>query len=75
MYVPRNWEFGSALSKLRNFGGVNAPTPLGTPLHLSERMFWGVAYSTAGWERGAGGVPCDHGNELPGSIKCWGLLD
>jgi hypothetical protein len=20
MYIPRNWEFGSALSKLRNFG-------------------------------------------------------
>jgi hypothetical protein len=22
MYIPRNWEFGSALAKLRNFGGV-----------------------------------------------------
>jgi hypothetical protein len=22
MYFPQNWEFGSALSKLRNFGGV-----------------------------------------------------
>jgi hypothetical protein len=22
LYFPRNWEFGSALSKLRNFGGV-----------------------------------------------------
>jgi hypothetical protein len=21
MYFPRNWAFGSALSKLRNFGG------------------------------------------------------
>jgi hypothetical protein len=21
MYCPRNWEFGSALSTLRNFGG------------------------------------------------------
>jgi hypothetical protein len=21
VYFPRNWEFGSALSKLRNFGG------------------------------------------------------
>jgi hypothetical protein len=28
MYFPRNWEFGSALSKLRNFGGgVNPPNP------------------------------------------------
>ena len=36
MYFPRNWEFGSALSKLRNFGrgGLNTPNPpsLGTPL-------------------------------------------
>jgi hypothetical protein len=34
MYFPWNWEFGSALSKLRNLGGesLNAPTPLGTPL-------------------------------------------
>jgi hypothetical protein len=35
MYFPPNWEFGSALSKL-NFGegggGLNTPTPLGTPL-------------------------------------------
>jgi hypothetical protein len=28
MYIPRNWEFGSALSKLRNFGEVmNLPNP------------------------------------------------
>jgi hypothetical protein len=29
MYFPRNWEFGSALSKLRNFGGggLNPPNP------------------------------------------------
>ena len=28
MYFPRNWEFRSALSKLRNFGGgLNTPTP------------------------------------------------
>jgi hypothetical protein len=28
MYFPRNWEFGSALSKLRNnFGGVWTPKP------------------------------------------------
>jgi hypothetical protein len=41
MYVPRNWEFGLALSKLRNFfvffwggegGFEHPPTPLGTPL-------------------------------------------
>jgi hypothetical protein len=35
MYFLRNKEFGSALSKLRNFGGrgLNPPkTPLGTPL-------------------------------------------
>jgi hypothetical protein len=28
MYFPRNWEFGSALSKLRKFGeGLNTPNP------------------------------------------------
>jgi hypothetical protein len=29
MYFPRNWEFGSALSKRRNFegGGVDPPNP------------------------------------------------
>jgi hypothetical protein len=36
-YIPRNWEFGSALAKLRNFGGregVEPPKtpPLGRPL-------------------------------------------
>jgi hypothetical protein len=35
MYFPRNWEFGSAWSKLRTFGGgdVEHP-PFGTPLVL-----------------------------------------
>jgi hypothetical protein len=29
MYFPRNWEFGSALSKLRNFvGGFETANPL-----------------------------------------------
>jgi hypothetical protein len=42
MYFPRNWEFGSALSKLRNFGGggggYNPPqTPLGTPLSHAKQ--------------------------------------
>jgi hypothetical protein len=35
MYIPRNWEFGSALAKLPNFGGggeLNPQTTLGTPL-------------------------------------------
>jgi hypothetical protein len=39
MYFPWNWKFGSALSKLRNFGrgGFNPPTlPLGTPLVISK---------------------------------------
>jgi hypothetical protein len=33
IYFPRNWDFGSAYSKLRNF---NPPTPLGTPLVHSD---------------------------------------
>jgi hypothetical protein len=33
MYIPLNWEFGSVLAKLWNFGGFNPPTPpLSTPL-------------------------------------------
>jgi hypothetical protein len=36
MYIPRNWGFGSALAKLRNFGGgggwTSQTTPIGTPL-------------------------------------------
>jgi hypothetical protein len=34
MYFPQNWEFGSALSKLRDIGGGFEPPklPLGTPL-------------------------------------------
>jgi hypothetical protein len=28
MYFPRNWEFGSALSKFRNFGGGAEPPKL-----------------------------------------------
>jgi hypothetical protein len=35
MYFPRDWEFGSASSKLRNFGGgvfEHPKPPLGMPL-------------------------------------------
>jgi hypothetical protein len=37
MYIPQNWEFGPAFSKLRNFkGGLNPPNPLlGTPVALA----------------------------------------
>jgi hypothetical protein len=27
MYFPRNWEFASDLSNIRNLGGFNSPTP------------------------------------------------
>jgi hypothetical protein len=33
MYFPRNWKFGSVLSKIRNFGGGGL-NPQGTPLTL-----------------------------------------
>jgi hypothetical protein len=44
MYFPRNWEFGSALSKLRNFGGgggFGTPPnhPNGKPLTELKRVF------------------------------------
>jgi hypothetical protein len=45
MYIPRNWEFGSALAKLRNGGrggGLNPPktTPFGTPLLFTACMIF-----------------------------------
>jgi hypothetical protein len=38
MYIPQNWEFGPAFSKLRNFGGGLNPqtTPLGTPVIMGD---------------------------------------
>jgi hypothetical protein len=38
MYIPQNWEFGSALSKLWNFGErgeLNPPTPLSPPQYAT----------------------------------------
>jgi hypothetical protein len=37
MYIPQNWEFGSALSKLRKSGGGVKP-PIGTPLVLVSHL-------------------------------------
>jgi hypothetical protein len=31
IYIPRNWEFGSALAKLWNFGGGGVSTPKNPP--------------------------------------------
>jgi hypothetical protein len=41
MYFPWNWEFGTTLSKLRNFrGGLNPQTtPIGTPLLETSTKF------------------------------------
>jgi hypothetical protein len=36
MYIPRNWEFGSALAKLRDFGG--GFRTIGTPLALIIKL-------------------------------------
>jgi hypothetical protein len=39
MYFPRNWEFDSALSKLRNFGGgVKLPSRYATVPNMKLRM-------------------------------------
>jgi hypothetical protein len=38
MYIPRNWEIGSALAKLQNFGvGFDTPPPHGMPLGIPSR--------------------------------------
>jgi hypothetical protein len=43
MYIPRNWEFGSALEKLRNFGGGEGVEPQTSPPsvrpYVSESLF------------------------------------
>jgi hypothetical protein len=38
MYIPRKWEYGSALAKLRKFGGVEPPTLFGTPLTVDTSL-------------------------------------
>jgi hypothetical protein len=44
MYIPRNWEFGSALAKLRNFeGGLNPSTP--SPLRYTTASFYQAVLS------------------------------
>jgi hypothetical protein len=53
MYFPRNWAFGSALSKLWNFrggGGRVEPPPKPPPRYAT-----GI-----GWHRRLGGVCCRH---------------
>jgi hypothetical protein len=49
MYFPRNWEFGSALSKLRNFegGGLNTPNPPPRNATVTENSTssWTLIYS------------------------------
>jgi hypothetical protein len=42
MHFPRNWEFGSALSKLRNFEGWGVWTPLTPPPPPYATVFCGV---------------------------------
>ena len=47
MYFPRNWEFGSALSKLRNFGGGGwTPPPPNPPRERHCYTFKGLPWPT-----------------------------
>jgi hypothetical protein len=45
MYFPRNWEFGLAVSKLRNFGvgGGGGLNPPNTPLSV-RTLYCGIPY-------------------------------
>jgi hypothetical protein len=52
MYIPRIWEFGSALSKLRNFvrGGVWTPKPpppryAAVTNYINEQLVWILGYT------------------------------
>jgi hypothetical protein len=54
MYIPRNWEFGSALTKLRIFGGwgvLNPPNPpFGTPLIQAAKTCHVILNNSALWK-------------------------
>jgi hypothetical protein len=49
MYFPRKWEFGSALPKLRNFGGFEPPNPppfrYATDVNQQNALFKLIFYS------------------------------
>jgi hypothetical protein len=59
MYFPRNWEFGLALSKLRNFGGGGGWTPPKPPPSVRHcalgtifKIFWtNVLWNEELWRR------------------------
>jgi hypothetical protein len=52
-------------------GKPEGKRPLGRPRH---RMGWyGLDRSGSGYGPVEGS--CEHGNELPGSIKCWQVLE
>jgi hypothetical protein len=40
MYIPRNWEFGSALSKLRNFGWRGLTPPRYTTVSRHDKRIY-----------------------------------
>jgi hypothetical protein len=44
MYIPRNWEFGSGLSKRRNFGGGGIEPP--NPFRYATHSSWNPNSST-----------------------------
>jgi hypothetical protein len=49
MYFPRNWEFGSALSKFWNFWGVEPPQP---PLSVRQaRCEWTASFYSCSYGR------------------------
>jgi hypothetical protein len=45
MYIPRNWEFGSALAKFRGGGGLNPPSPSVRHWHVVVGCFVLCLYS------------------------------
>jgi hypothetical protein len=52
MYFPRNWEFGSALSKLQDFGrGLSTPTP---PRYATACHNLNISYSVTKMQKSVG---------------------
>jgi hypothetical protein len=78
MYFPRNWEFGLALSKLRNLGGggVEPPnTPLGTPLSyillISHEVLMLQERSKICEGRWGNVMPMMYRNKRRNTLLCW----
>jgi hypothetical protein len=72
MYFPRNWEFGSALSKLRNLGlgGLN-PSPRNATEYRYTKMLRNETGNLRIQEQWAFAQPVAVGRQIVLRVKCY----